>query len=300
MGTYDGKFYALDAATGDVKWQIDAHGAVHAAPTVMEASSTTRSARAAARRPAGGHARTRRDLRRPRPRRHAVWRSRPASSRTRWSPTGPDLHHRPRARVRARTRKGSKAVKEYLRARSRKANQRDRSQSRRKSREVDGIAAAPEASGPGRGSSSTSRAGLSGNASVAPARVGRAADKQRRLRGGAERLRDLRPVQERCEPDRRARSTRGAAALPRDLRDHDDRARPARRPRGLARAWPRIQSNGSWSLGRPLVDLHHGPAARLRRLAANRQQRRLAEVADAGQEDRAAAGLPSCRSTQRP
>ena len=35
MGTYDGKFYALDAATGDVRWQIDAHGAVHAAPTVM-------------------------------------------------------------------------------------------------------------------------------------------------------------------------------------------------------------------------------------------------------------------------
>ena len=35
VGTYDGKFYALDAATGDVSWQIDAHGAVHAAPTVM-------------------------------------------------------------------------------------------------------------------------------------------------------------------------------------------------------------------------------------------------------------------------
>ena len=34
-GTYDGKFYALDAATGDVRWQIDAHGAVHAAPAVM-------------------------------------------------------------------------------------------------------------------------------------------------------------------------------------------------------------------------------------------------------------------------
>ena len=28
VGTYDGKFYSLDAATGDVRWQIDAHGAV--------------------------------------------------------------------------------------------------------------------------------------------------------------------------------------------------------------------------------------------------------------------------------
>ena len=59
VGTYDGKFYALDAATGDVRWQIDAQGAVHAAPTVMTGSSTTRSARAAARKrsapwPAGG------------------------------------------------------------------------------------------------------------------------------------------------------------------------------------------------------------------------------------------------------
>ena len=36
MGTYDGKFYALDAATGDTIWQIDARGAVHAAPTVMD------------------------------------------------------------------------------------------------------------------------------------------------------------------------------------------------------------------------------------------------------------------------
>jgi outer membrane protein assembly factor BamB len=35
VGTYDGKFYALDAATGDTIWQVDAHGAVHAAPTVM-------------------------------------------------------------------------------------------------------------------------------------------------------------------------------------------------------------------------------------------------------------------------
>jgi outer membrane protein assembly factor BamB len=36
VGTYDGHFYALDAATGDTIWQIDAKGAVHAAPTVMD------------------------------------------------------------------------------------------------------------------------------------------------------------------------------------------------------------------------------------------------------------------------
>jgi outer membrane protein assembly factor BamB len=36
VGTYDGKFYALDAATGDTIWEKDAHGAVHAAPTIMD------------------------------------------------------------------------------------------------------------------------------------------------------------------------------------------------------------------------------------------------------------------------
>ena len=35
VGTYDGKFYALDAATGDTRWQSPTPGAVHAAPTVM-------------------------------------------------------------------------------------------------------------------------------------------------------------------------------------------------------------------------------------------------------------------------
>ena len=36
VGTYDGQFYALDAATGDTVWQRDAGGTVHAAPTVMD------------------------------------------------------------------------------------------------------------------------------------------------------------------------------------------------------------------------------------------------------------------------
>jgi outer membrane protein assembly factor BamB len=35
VGTYDGKFFALDAATGDTVWEIAANGAVHSAPTVM-------------------------------------------------------------------------------------------------------------------------------------------------------------------------------------------------------------------------------------------------------------------------
>jgi outer membrane protein assembly factor BamB len=36
VGTYDGQFYALNAATGDTVWQRDAGGTVHAAPTVMD------------------------------------------------------------------------------------------------------------------------------------------------------------------------------------------------------------------------------------------------------------------------
>ena len=36
VGTYDGSVYALDAATGDTIWRIDAHGAVHSAPTVID------------------------------------------------------------------------------------------------------------------------------------------------------------------------------------------------------------------------------------------------------------------------
>ena len=35
VGTYDGRFYALDAATGDVRWVWIAVGSIHGAPTVM-------------------------------------------------------------------------------------------------------------------------------------------------------------------------------------------------------------------------------------------------------------------------
>ena len=36
VGTYDGKFFALNAATGDTVWEIAANGAVHSAPTVID------------------------------------------------------------------------------------------------------------------------------------------------------------------------------------------------------------------------------------------------------------------------
>ena len=34
-GTYDGKLFALDAATGDVRWRREMPSAVHGPPTVM-------------------------------------------------------------------------------------------------------------------------------------------------------------------------------------------------------------------------------------------------------------------------
>ena len=89
VGTYDGRFYALDAATGDVRWQRDAHGAVHAAPTVMAglvyyavcSSCGEAAQRAVARGPDATYARARQR------RARGVAASRPASTRTRWSPT---------------------------------------------------------------------------------------------------------------------------------------------------------------------------------------------------------------------
>ena len=53
-------------------------------------------------------------------------------------------------------------------------------------------------------------------------------------------------------------------------------------------AWPRIHSNGSSGGRRALVHLDDRPSVRLSRLAGEPEQRRLAEVADPGQEDRAA------------
>ncbi len=35
VGSFDGHFYALDAATGDVRWRFDAGGPILGSPTVM-------------------------------------------------------------------------------------------------------------------------------------------------------------------------------------------------------------------------------------------------------------------------
>ena len=53
VGTYDGKFFALDAATGDVKWQKSMPSAVHSSPTVMDGLVYVSVCAAAARPPSG-------------------------------------------------------------------------------------------------------------------------------------------------------------------------------------------------------------------------------------------------------
>jgi outer membrane protein assembly factor BamB len=117
VGTYDGKFYALDAATGDVRWQIDAHGAVHAAPTVMDglvyyavcSSCGEAASRSVARGPDATYAVRARDG-------HRVW-SFPAGKYA--NPVvadGERIYVTGRAHEFAFARKGSKVVKDYLRA----------------------------------------------------------------------------------------------------------------------------------------------------------------------------------------
>ena len=129
VGTYDGKFYALDAATGDVRWQIDAHGAVHAAPTVMDGlvyyavCSTCGSAaqRAVARGPDATYAVRARDGK-------TVWRF-PAGKYA--NPVVADkerVYLVGRAGVYAFAKPGSDVVKAYLR-RARKKRQRAESRS---------------------------------------------------------------------------------------------------------------------------------------------------------------------------
>jgi outer membrane protein assembly factor BamB len=117
VGTYDGKFYALDAATGDVRWQIDAGGAVHAAPTVMRglvyyavcSSCGEAASRSVARGPDATYAVRARDG-------HRVW-SFPAGKYA--NPVvadGERIYVTGRAHEFAFARKGSKVVKDYLRA----------------------------------------------------------------------------------------------------------------------------------------------------------------------------------------
>ena len=118
VGTYDGKFYALDAATGDVLLaDRRARSGARGAHGHERASSTTRSARAAARRrsarwPAGPTPPTRcapaTARRCGNSRRRQV--REPGGVRRR-----PAVRDRPRPRVRIRP-KGSKVVKEYLKS----------------------------------------------------------------------------------------------------------------------------------------------------------------------------------------
>jgi outer membrane protein assembly factor BamB len=132
VGTYDGRFYALDAATGDVRWERDAHGAVHAAPTVMSglvyyavcSSCGEAAQRAVARGPDATYAVRARDG-------HQVWQFRAGKYANPVISDGDRLYVTGRAHEYAFARKGSKVVKEYLRAaRKKKRRAESRSQGR--------------------------------------------------------------------------------------------------------------------------------------------------------------------------
>src|SRR4030095_12696767 len=128
VGTYDGRFYALDAATGDVKWERSAGGAGHAAPTGMRglvsyavgSSCGEAAQRSVARGPDATYAVRARDG-------HRVW-SFPAGKYA--NPVvadGERIYVTGRAHEYAFAKRGSKAVKEYLawaRARKRRAEER--------------------------------------------------------------------------------------------------------------------------------------------------------------------------------
>ena len=125
VGTYDGRFYALDAATGDVLWQRDAHGAVHAAPTVMSglvyyavcSSCGEAAQRSVARGPDATYALRTRDG-------HEVWHFQAGKYANPVVSDGDRLYVTGRAHEYAFARKGSKVVKEYLKA-ARKRKQRE-------------------------------------------------------------------------------------------------------------------------------------------------------------------------------
>ena len=190
VGTYDGKFYALDAATGDVRWQIDARRrGARGADGDGRASCTTRSARAAARRRSGGGARPRRHLRGARPRRaRGCGASRPASTRTRWSPTSDRIYITGRAHEFALRAQGLEGRQGVPGSRSEPRRNALQSTVRRASSEAEeSPLTCSEWSRPG--SSSTSSAGFSGTVAAAPGRVGRAAHEQRGGAGAAQRAR---------------------------------------------------------------------------------------------------------------
>jgi outer membrane protein assembly factor BamB len=121
VGTYDGKLYALDAATGDVRWERDAGGAVHSAPTVMRglvyyavcSSCGEQASRSVARGPDGTYAVRARDGKR-------VWHFRDGKYANPVISDGDRLYVTGRAHEYAFARKGSKVVKDYLRAQRKK------------------------------------------------------------------------------------------------------------------------------------------------------------------------------------
>ena len=130
VGTYDGQFYALDAATGDVVWQRDAGGTVHAAPTVMNGlvyySICSTCGSEAQRAVAGGtdstYAVRARDGKR-------VWRFNGGKYANPVVADDERVYITGRAHQFALAPKGSKAVKEYLgraRAAKRRAERRER------------------------------------------------------------------------------------------------------------------------------------------------------------------------------
>jgi outer membrane protein assembly factor BamB len=138
VGTYDGKFYGLDAATGDVRWQIDAQGAVHGAPTVMDglvyyaicSSCGSEAQRAVARGQDSTHAVRTRDGKR-------VWRFNGGKYANPVVADDERIYITGRAHQFALAPKGSKTVKDYLRkarAAKRRREARARQQARRERR----------------------------------------------------------------------------------------------------------------------------------------------------------------------
>jgi outer membrane protein assembly factor BamB len=139
VGTYDGKFYALDAATGDVRWQIDARGAVHAAPTVIDglvyyaicSSCGSEASRAVARGRDSTYAVRARDGKR-------VWRFNGGKYANPVVADDERIYVTGRAHQFALAPKGSKTVREYLRrtrAAKRRREAREARQARRERQE---------------------------------------------------------------------------------------------------------------------------------------------------------------------
>jgi len=137
VGTYDGKFYALDAATGDVRWQINAQGAVHSAPTVMDglvyyavcSSCGSEAQRAVARGSDATYAVRASDGKR-------VWRFQAGKYANPVVADDERIYVTGRAHQFALAPRGSKTVRDFLRAeREKRRGDRSRSEERKEKRE---------------------------------------------------------------------------------------------------------------------------------------------------------------------